>query len=427
MDQQKNIADIQRKLAALSIDNSASARAERARLQAELAEAEQELQDTYYDRSISNQTDALDAELEHFQETKDTEIEKLEEYLENTELVVSDSLATIQANTSTVYQTLTQMGNEYGLSIAEALTSPWKEGEYAIQSYTEKFKLNMSATVEELKAIAAEHNAIMAELEGVGTSSVGTVNSNATNYTAAAKATASSGNSSSNSSTSSSSSSSSANSKQDTGETYPYGKASSTSGNIKQGAQGKHVKAIQYALNQLGYGNSGTKSVDGIFGSGTTKAVKAFQKAMGMSADGIVGTKTRSKFKAKGYAVGTTGVDEDQWAIIDELGEELVMHAQNGKLAYMTKGSTVVPHDITENIVQLGQLDPSAILERNKPQIGLPSEVHNTEIHIDNSVAELIHIDNCSTETLPDVKRIVNEALEKHTMRLNQSLRKYTR
>jgi hypothetical protein len=77
--------------------------------------------------------------------------------------------------------------------------------------------------------------------------------------------------------------------------------------------------------------------------------------------------------------------------------------------------------------MELGQLDPSMILERNKPQIGLPSEIHNTEINIDNSIAELIHIDNCSTETLPDVKKIVNDALEKHTKQLNNSLKKFVR
>lgn len=85
---------------------------------------------------------------------------------------------------------------------------------------------------------------------------------------------------------------------------YPYGKASETSGNIKQGARGNAVKAIQYALNQLGFGNFGTKSVDGIFGSNTAKAVRAFQKAMGIKQDGIVGNRTREKFRAKQYRTG---------------------------------------------------------------------------------------------------------------------------
>ena len=423
--QQKDIADIERQLAALSGDNSAAARAKRAQLQAELAEANASLEDQYYNRSIENQQEALDKELENFQKTKEEEKEGWDKYLEDTNQVVSDGLATVQANTETVYTTLKQMGSEYSLSISESITSPWKDGETAIQNFSTKFGTSMSTTVTELEALATKFKATMTEIETAGKNAVDNVAKNAQAYTKAKELEGNTGGTGGGNSGNGGNSGSDGNSG---GETYPYGKASSTSGNIKQGARGNNVKAIQYALNQLGYGNSGTQSVDGIFGSGTTKAVKAFQKAMGISADGIVGTQTRQKFKAKGYATGTTGVKEDQFAWIDEMGlEEIVLHAQNGKLAYLTKGSAVLPNDISENLMELGQLDPSVILERNKPQIGLPSEIHNTEIHIDNSVAELIHIDNCSTETLPDVKKIVNEALEKHTKSLNNALKKYVR
>ena len=113
-------------------------------------------------------------------------------------------------------------------------------------------------------------------------------------------------------------------------ETYPYGKASETSGNIKQGAKGNAVKAIQYALNKLGYGNSGTSSVDGIFGSKTTEAVKAFQKAMGIKQDGIVGNRTREKFRAKQYLTGGladyTGL---AWLDGSKSKPELVLNAKD--------------------------------------------------------------------------------------------------
>ena len=60
--------------------------------------------------------------------------------------------------------------------------------------------------------------------------------------------------------------------------------------NIKLWCTGNDVKWVQYALNREGY-NCG--KVDGIFGSGTKAQVIAFQKAKGLSADGIVGAKTR--------------------------------------------------------------------------------------------------------------------------------------
>ena len=57
----------------------------------------------------------------------------------------------------------------------------------------------------------------------------------------------------------------------------------------KLGSRGTEVRNIQTKLKSLGY-YSGT--VDGIYGTGTQRAVKAFQKACGLAVDGIAGPKT---------------------------------------------------------------------------------------------------------------------------------------
>ena len=57
---------------------------------------------------------------------------------------------------------------------------------------------------------------------------------------------------------------------------------------IKRGARGNITKLIQERLNSVGF----HLSTDGIFGSGTEKAVKVFQKNRGLVADGIVGRNT---------------------------------------------------------------------------------------------------------------------------------------
>ncbi|MCK1794699.1 amidase [Streptomyces sp. XM4193] len=58
---------------------------------------------------------------------------------------------------------------------------------------------------------------------------------------------------------------------------------------LKDGSSGAQVKAVQHLLNTNGH-DAG--AVDGAFGPTTTAAVKAFQTAKGLSADGTVGKQT---------------------------------------------------------------------------------------------------------------------------------------
>lgn len=57
----------------------------------------------------------------------------------------------------------------------------------------------------------------------------------------------------------------------------------------KLGSRGDEVRKIQQKLKQLGYYKG---AVDGIYGTSTKKAVTAFQKNCGITADGIAGAKT---------------------------------------------------------------------------------------------------------------------------------------
>lgn len=63
---------------------------------------------------------------------------------------------------------------------------------------------------------------------------------------------------------------------------------------LRQGSSGGEVKEVQRRLKQWGYYNG---TVDGVFGAGTKKAVIAFQKKNGLTADGVVG---KSTYKALG-------------------------------------------------------------------------------------------------------------------------------
>ena len=62
-----------------------------------------------------------------------------------------------------------------------------------------------------------------------------------------------------------------------------------TDATLKAGSTGPSVTSLQLALTQLGY-SPGT--ADGKFGAATTEAVSAFQKAKGLTEDGVAGPTT---------------------------------------------------------------------------------------------------------------------------------------
>ena len=92
---------------------------------------------------------------------------------------------------------------------------------------------------------------------------------------------------------------------------------------VRKGNSGERIKTLQYLLRARGYG----LTPDGAFGTGTESAVKSFQTARGLGADGVVGRYTwealllnaqngssgdavravQSQLAARGYAVTVDG------------------------------------------------------------------------------------------------------------------------
>lgn len=80
---------------------------------------------------------------------------------------------------------------------------------------------------------------------------------------------------------------------------------------LKVGSRGASVQDVQKKLVALGY-NVGSTGADGIFGNATKNAVIKFQKSVGISQDGIVGSVTHAKLneaynnRNKGQSVTST-------------------------------------------------------------------------------------------------------------------------
>ena len=81
----------------------------------------------------------------------------------------------------------------------------------------------------------------------------------------------------------------------------------SGNGTMREGDTGEDVYTLQARLFELGYYNG---RIDGRYSSETTAAVKAFQKANGLGADGIAGKGTMNKLNS-GNAVAAETTDDD--------------------------------------------------------------------------------------------------------------------
>ena len=88
----------------------------------------------------------------------------------------------------------------------------------------------------------------------------------------------------------------------------------------RQGSTGEQVRVIQSKLKNWGYYDG---SVDGVFGSQTTQAVKYFQRKNGLTPDGIVGPAT---LRALGMQDG--GSSTSQWESVDLLARVISAEAR---------------------------------------------------------------------------------------------------
>jgi hypothetical protein len=413
-EQQKDIADIQRKLAALSGDSSASAVSKRKQLEAELIEAQAALEESYYDRSVENQQNALDKELEDFQEEKDTELEKWDKYLEDVETIVTESLGIVQANATEIGNTLTEKTEEYNLTVSDAVLAPWQDGALAIDEYTTKFGDAVSSTTEQLETIRAKWQEIKEELAAAnveadkyysaGTAdgpSVDEINQENASYVTATK----SPNLEPEPETSSDASASQVSSTPSVGGTVTVKSTatnfSANSGNI---GMAPFVRGGSYIVYEVD-GNQILIGRDGVY------------------------TGWVNKTDLQGYAKGTTGVDEDQFAWIDELGEELqLVPGQNGRIEYVKKGTGIVPADLTQRIIDLA-MNPQEMIEQNRPQIAPSKSVvnNNMEFKVDASVGTLLHVDHLDGNNPDEVIKIIDKAWEKKMEGLNNSIKKFVR
>lgn len=131
----KSVSDLQNQIQKLSLDDSREAYAERMRLEEELASAQEELSEYQSDKSYELRSDALDEELSAYKETRQSEIDALQEYLNQSGTLIQEAMNRIASGGENLYSQLISYNAVYGDGIGTDLVSSWEKATAAIQAY----------------------------------------------------------------------------------------------------------------------------------------------------------------------------------------------------------------------------------------------------------------------------------------------------
>ncbi len=117
--------------------------------------------------------------------------------------------------------------------------------------------------------------------------------------------------------------------------------SSSASGNfsrtLRRGYTGQDVKDVQAQLKTLGYYSG---SVDGVYGSGSIEGVRAFQRAHGLEADGLVGSATFAKlFSSSATPSGDNSGSSNSSGSSDSSGSSGDTSSTSGAYITLREGS----------------------------------------------------------------------------------------
>ena len=159
-----------------------------------------------------------------------------------------------------------------------------------------------------------------------------------------------------------------------------------------------------------------------------TQADKTAESVVEATHSTIVSTNDGHQTSIKGYAKGSKSVEYDQWAIIDELGDELqLVPNETGRLDYIKKGTGILNNTLTDKLIDLA-VDPTSMLENSRPVVGTPGiTTTNNTFAIDASVGTLLHVEHLDGSNPAEVSKLVDKAWEKKMQTLNNSMKKFTR
>lgn len=339
-DKSSEISSLQKRLAAYQNDTSEEGQLKLQQTQKKLKDAQEDLRQTEYDKFVEDQRDTLDALFSEYSDVLNARLDDIDQ-------LVSTVITSANENREIIAATIEEQAQSVGYTMTDGLNLVWGDNGSAttvLSTFSADFSDKATKLQSTIDLILAGVDRLYAGADAKATSDVtsATTNNAANPQVNQVTTAASSG---------------------ITGSTTvktpaaaeKLGPVSGIPGTLKKGAKNANVAELQKALNKLGYRDQNGKKllVDKYFGPKTQYALKRFQKAMKISQSGALDAKTKEAFKKKGYAKGTDWVDEDELALTQEKGMELIAFPDGSMLTPLQRGSGVINNPNTEKVLSL--------------------------------------------------------------------------
>ena len=156
----------------MSGSTDASTIAERTKLEAELREAREGLDDTYYGHGMDSMSNALDDEMSAYEKSTNNYLKSLRESIKDTKLLVEDTLINVLANADTVMSKITELSGTYGFTLEPNLINPWINASNQANDFKDNANTYLQSLINEdgiITTFGSEDNkAKLSGLFGVG-------------------------------------------------------------------------------------------------------------------------------------------------------------------------------------------------------------------------------------------------------------------
>ena len=168
-EQTQEISSLEKQRQAYLNDDSESGKAKLQQIEVDLESARQDLEETEYDKYISDQSAMLDNLYIQYEETLNTR-------LDNLDALVSDVIAQINMDATSISTTLSEKADSVGYTLSSSMTSIWDTNSTKINSvittYGDKFTLAQTTTNNALSTINTNLQKMITQLNTMAKTNV---------------------------------------------------------------------------------------------------------------------------------------------------------------------------------------------------------------------------------------------------------------